>query len=214
MKILNSLSVPFYEFFCDPNLLDEIIPLVKNLKYRHDPNEAEFSSHYFYYEPLINWFDDCLEEVRKLYYNDNIKLSVVNCWATKTNFLKKLHVHTHQQSLVGGILYLDTFTSGETIFYHSNPWHDYTTKNVVNLASKAKVMETQLVTKILPEKGKLILYPPQLRHGTLQNKEKNTRYSIAFDAYFSGKITENSHWPYVEIKTTSLKELANKDVNS
>jgi hypothetical protein len=213
MKILNSLSIPFYEFHCDPNLLDEIKVRVENLNYITDENkEAEFSKNYFYYEPLINWFDECLEEVRKIYYNDNIKLEVVNCWATRTGFLKKLHTHAHQQSLVGGIFYLDTFTSGETVFYQSNPWQDYTTNNIVNIAAKQKVMATQLVTKILPEKGKLVLYPPQLRHGTLPNKEKKVRYSIAFDSYFSGRITDNSHWPYVEIKTTSLREIASKDL--
>jgi hypothetical protein len=213
MKILNSLSIPFYEFHCDPNLLDEIKVRVENLNYITDENkEAEFSKNYFYYEPLINWFDECLEQVRKIYYNDNIKLEVVNCWATRTGFLKKLHTHAHQQSLVGGIFYLDTFTSGETVFYQSNPWQDYTTNNIVNIAAKQKVMATQLVTKILPEKGKLVLYPPQLRHGTLPNKEKKVRYSIAFDSYFSGRITDNSHWPYVEIKTTSLREIASKDL--
>lgn len=213
MKVLNSLSVPFYEFFCDPNLLDQVTNLVENLEYKGDNTEADFSSQYFYYEPLIDWFDKCLEEVRKIYYDNNIKLEVVNCWATKTGFLKKLHTHTHQQSLVGGILYLDTFTSGETIFYQSNPWQDYRNKNFVNIASKSKVTDTQLTTKILPERGKLILYPPQLRHGILPNKEKKMRYSVAFDSYFSGKITENSRWPYVEIKTTSLKEIANKGIN-
>lgn len=212
MKILNSLSVPFYEFTCDSNLVDEVLPLVENLQYKNDENqEAEFSSQYFYYEPLIDWFDECLEKVRKIYYNESIKLEVVNCWATRTGFLKKLHTHTHQQSLVGGIFYLDTFTSGETVFYQSNPWQDYTTNNIINLSSKSKVMSTQLVTKILPERGKLVLYPPQLRHGTLPNKERKVRYSIAFDSYFSGKITDNSHWPYVEIKTTSLRELATKN---
>ena len=69
MKILNSLSIPFYEFHCDPNLLDEIKVRVENLNYITDENkEAEFSKNYFYYEPLINWFDECLEQVRKIYY--------------------------------------------------------------------------------------------------------------------------------------------------
>lgn len=212
MKILNCLSVPFYEFTCDHKIIDEIIPLVQNLEYKTNVNKdsADLSATYFYHEPLIDWFEECLEEVRKIYYNDSIKLEVVNCWATRTTFIKKHHPHTHQQAIVGGILYLDDFTSGETVFYHSNPWQLYHTNNIINLSNASKIQSTQLVTKILPEKGKLVLYPPHLNHGTLPNKDKKTRYSIAFDSFFSGKITENSHWPYVEIKTTSLKSIASK----
>lgn len=58
--------MPFYEFHCDPKLLDEITTMVENLKYNTDESqEAEFSTQYFYFEPLIDWFDECLEEVRK-----------------------------------------------------------------------------------------------------------------------------------------------------
>jgi len=210
MKIIPALSVPFYEFQCDETLLDEIYLLVQSMKFdTTEDGSAELSKDYFYHDKLISWFENCLEEVRKLYFIDEIKLSVTTCWATRTSFIHKHHIHTHQQSLVGGILYLEDSNSGETVFYHNNPWHKYHHDNIMNILDETKLSSTQIITKISPSKGKLILYPPHLVHGTNLNKNKKYRYSIAFDAYMSGKITKNSKWPYVEIKTTSLKEIYN-----
>ena len=208
MKQLDTLSIPFYEFRCNDKLVDEIYPLIKNLSYRQGDTSTELSEAYFYHKELFDWFNECLEKVKQLYFDDNLKIVITTCWATKTLPLQKHIIHNHQQTLIAGIFYLDTFQSGETIFYNNNPWTRYQNEHIMNISTKSSI-STKLTTKILPEKGKLILFPPQIYHGTSPNKDKKTRYTLAFDAFFSGKIYGNSNWPYVEINSTSLKDIDN-----
>lgn len=206
MLKIETLPIPFYEFHCPEEIIDEVTCIVEQMKFDNNGSETELSKEFFYHESLINWFEECLEHVKELYYIDSIKLSVVNCWATRTSFLQKQRLHDHQQSIVGGIFYLTTSQSGETVFYQDDPWLKLQTEKIVAVAA-GKNKPKKIMTKILPQKGKLILYPGHIMHETLVCKEK-IRYSIAFDSFFSGKIFANSKWPYVEIKTTSLKEIA------
>jgi len=204
MNIINALSVPFYEFKCDESIIDEIYPIVKDLEYDVKHDKTSLSRDYFYHEKLVSWFDECLEKIREIYFSDGLKLVVANCWATKTGFISNHHPHIHHQAIVGGILYLDDSDNGETIFYADNPWLRYQNQQIMSISDRKM---HQLTTRIKQEKGKLILYPPHILHGTSTNKDKKVRHTIAFDVFFSGRITANSNWPYVEIKTTSLKDI-------
>jgi len=216
MNIIDSLSVPFFEFKCDDALVDEVLNDLKNhefIPHSHfggsdttAPKKDVELTKTFYNKKLITWFDQCLEEVRKLYFIDTIKLEVTNCWATKNNLFSKHHLHNHNQSLVGGIFYLDTCDSAETIFCAPNPWQKYCNDHVMNIANQQLIEKNLLSTKIKQEKGKLILFPPHILHGTLPNKKMKTRYVVAFDSFFSGKIHDNAQWPYFEIKTTSIHD--------
>jgi hypothetical protein len=209
MNVIPCLSTPFYEFTCDPQLVDEVINEVKSGNYHSidgNNNTSEILNGPFYNKKLINWFEECLEQIRKIYFDDGLKLEITNCWATKNTFLSKHHIHEHNQSVVGGVFYLDDCDSGETIFYAKNPWHKYYHEHFMNVCSEDIYDKNHLVTKIKQEKGKLILYPPHILHGSTANKEKKARYVIAFDTFFSGRILKNSNWPYFEIKTTNIHE--------
>ena len=208
MLTIKTLSIPFYQFQCDPNLLEDVYVKVKNSNFKKEPNQIETSSTYFYDEKLINWFEECLSKIQLMYFNNNLKLEVVNCWATKTMPLNRHNIHDHQQAVVSGILYFDTCDTGETLFYIENPWQRYQNERIMNI-SETKQDKSKLVTTIKQEKGKLILYPPHIYHGTNVNKERNPRYTIAFDAFISGKITLNSQWPYVEIQSTNIHTINN-----
>jgi len=211
MKQIDALAVPFYEFRCDEKLIDEILPLIKNLDYKKNTDSAELSTQYFYHKELFKWFDECLEEVRQLYFDSTLKMVITTCWSTKTMPFKRHITHNHQQTLIGGILYLDDFQSGETVFTTPNPWLRYQNEHIMNVSTQ-QLSQSKLTTKIVPEKGKLVLYPPHIFHGTMPNKDKKIRHTLAFDAFFSGKIYENSNWPYVEINSSSLQEIVeNKD---
>jgi len=202
MNIVDTLSVPFYEFRCEESLINEIIPIVENLEYDVD-EKATLSKKYFYHEKLINWFDQCLKEFQSIYFDEEIELVIVNCWATKTNFLSNHHTHNHQTALVSGILYLYDSNSGETTFYVNNPWLRYQNNEIMPISYSKTNM---LTTKVKQEKGKLILFPPHIQHGTEKNKDRKIRHTIGFDVFFSGRITIHSEKPYVEIKSTSLRD--------
>jgi hypothetical protein len=216
MRIIDSLSVPFFEFKCEAALVDEVLLELKNQEFLphsnfvdstvNESNKTVELTNAFYNKKLMTWFEECLEQVRKLYFIDTIKLEITNCWATKNNLFSKHHLHNHNQSLAGGIFYLDDADSAETVFYSPNPWQRYHNDQIMNIADEKLIEKNLLATKIKQEKGKLVLFPPHVMHGTLPNKKMKSRYVIAFDAFFSGRIYDNARWPYFEIKTTSIHD--------
>lgn len=212
MNSVDTLSTPFYEFFCDPYLIDEVLPQVEKFTFSNgkdnDPSITKISQEFFYHAKLLEWFENCLEEVRKLYFIDSIRLNVTSCWVTNTSKLAKHRFHRHQQSIVSGILYLQDDSSGETVFLEKSPWGYYTENNFMNITDINQL--PQLKTVIKQEKGKLILFPSHILHGTNTTKSQNHRYTIAFDSFFSGRIFQNSQWPYFEVKSTTIKEIANQ----
>ena len=78
MKKIEVLSVPFYEFRCDPALMDEIQPLVESMNFEQKPSGVGISKDFFYHKTLFEWFNDCLEDVRKIYYIDIKKWNLLN----------------------------------------------------------------------------------------------------------------------------------------
>ena len=210
MKKIEVLSVPFYEFRCDPALMDEIQPLVESMNFEQKPSGVGISKDFFYHKTLFEWFNDCLEDVRKIYYIDSIRLVITNCWATRTNFASKHSRHVHHNAMVGGILYFSDAECGKTRFIEKNPWLRHTYDQFFVTGDQDKSPFNQLSTLITPERGKLILYPSHLEHETTANLEKKFRYVLAFDAFFTGRILHNAEWPYCEITSTSVEDVYNK----
>lgn len=211
MNIVNSLSTPFYEFQCPDNIIDTAIEEVKQLEFvsSNFNNSVDVSPTCYYNKELVNWFEECLEKIRQIYFIDSMRLVVTNCWATRTGFLKQHQSHTHSQSVVSGILYLEDADTGETVFTANNPWLRYHQDNIIAVSTQSIIENQSLYTKISPKKGKLIMYPSHIYHGTTINKNKKYRYSIAFDTFFQGKITYNAWWPYTEIKATNIHDSHN-----
>jgi uncharacterized protein (TIGR02466 family) len=193
MIINNLLSVPIYEFQCDESLINEISLLAIEDIYRKNQNNT-ITHDNFYHEKLFDWLDECTEKVKKIYFLDSIKLEITNCWFNKSKKLEYHHYHRHPNSIVSGILYLTTHDSGETVFYHTNPWREIGSNymaSIANLESSAVNLHTDfasLTEKIKPVKGKLILFPSSMTHGTRPNTDLIDRYSLSFNTYFSGEV--------------------------
>jgi uncharacterized protein (TIGR02466 family) len=189
MIINNVLSVPFYEFQCDEDLIDKIFSKAVDETFLTNLKNS-ITKENFYQESLYDWLDSCVEEVRKIYYTDTIKLKITNCWFNKSKKMELHHVHNHPSSIISGILYLTTHNSGETVFYQQNPWRQIGEKRIADISNR-KFTDfyedpAAIVSKVTPTKGKLILFPGSIRHGTRPNKESFPRYTLSFNTYFSG----------------------------
>jgi uncharacterized protein (TIGR02466 family) len=216
MIINKLLSVPIYEFQCDESIIDKIYNLAINEEFDSNTYNT-ISKKNFYNEELYDWLDDCLEEVRKIYYVDSIKFKITNCWINKSNKLQYHHVHSHPNSIVSGILYLTTHNSGETVFYYDNPWKKMVSTTRTVEIQKKIFPENEfhrdpitLTSMISPRKGKLILFPSSIFHGTKANKELFPRYSLSLNSYFSGSVSwGDGNINELVVNTVGVRELQN-----
>jgi uncharacterized protein (TIGR02466 family) len=147
---------------------------------------------HFYNEKLFDWFDQCIDQVCKIYFQNEISLPITSCWVNKSSKLEKHHTHQHSNAVISGIFYLTTHEKAETIFYYKNPFFELGITDVLHAAKNIDIKfedhPTTIIGKIKPEKGKLILFPSSLVHGTRPNLDSYPRYTVAFNTFFSGKI--------------------------
>lgn len=183
----------FYKSFCltDSKILEDVIVTIKGLTPQrnitnttlHQANNASY-----YHTELFDWFNRCLDELCAEEYISTIKLEITDCWLTKTQKFEKHHRHTHPNSIVSGIFYLDSCEYG-TNFYIPNIWAH--TTPLLTISKNLTVKET-----VKPEKGKLILFPSNIEHDTVFNNSTITRYTIAFNTFATG---------FMGTETTRLK---------
>lgn len=197
MQVNNLLSIPIYEFQCNDQLTEEIYNQAVLSKFTDNMSNKISDREHYYNAKLFDWFDQCIDQVSKIYFLNEISLPIISCWINKSSKLEKHHTHHHPNSILSGIFYLTTHDKAETVFYYKNP---YVEMGATSLILASKDLEKNLVDrpstimgKVAPEKGKLILFPSSITHGTRPNPDLHARYTISFNTFFSGKIHDKDH---------------------
>jgi len=193
MIINNLLSVPIYEFQLEnEKLIEEIYNQAVETEFIKNSSNMISDHKFFYHERLFDWFDQCIEQVKKIYFIDEISLPIVSSWFNKSSKLERHHIHRHPNSVLSGIFYLTSHDKSETIFYYDTPYFQL---GNTDLFLTSKYLKNSLAErpftitgKVQPKKGKLLLFPSSIHHGTRPNIDSHDRYTISFNTFFSGKI--------------------------
>lgn len=206
MIVNNLLSVPIYEFQCEEKLIEQVYLAALEEKYTTNQKNS-ITLNNFYHEELFNWLDSCVEKVKKIYYIDSINLKITNCWINKSKKLEYHHQHTHHNSVISGILYLTTHTSGETVFHNENIWQKIGQYPIANISNYFK--SADIIGSIMPIKGKLVLFPSIMEHRTKPNTDLFTRYTLSFNSYFHGTFS----WGDGEINKLHINTVGVRESN-
>jgi hypothetical protein len=191
MKPITLTSLDLYEFRCNEDLIDRVLSDIQESTIFWDPREGVSKAGYmdkdslksYYHEELFTWLQQCVDEVAAVHYPDK-KLSVSDSWLTQTKFSDTVSKHNHKFSIVSGLLYLTTHTRSETNFFFQDSWME--PYQMFNLTGPKQI-------SIKPEKGKLLLFRSDIYHSVEPHTDiKNTRYSLAFNAFFSGTLSDHS----------------------
>jgi len=177
-----------FEFQGDEDLVTNYYQEVvnsKKLKYKPISNNIEYAYPILKNDELINWMTSCLNEIGNLYF-ENVNLKINDIWLIKSNFLSAGKPHVHSLSIFSGLLYLDNHET-QTLFSVEDEFHKrylefyniiFKNSNTHKLAVKPKV-------------GKLIIWPSYLYHRIDAVKTKSIRYTLAFNSFFDGKVSDN-----------------------
>jgi uncharacterized protein (TIGR02466 family) len=201
-----------YVFTASQSLVDEVFAEVKNLKWTNNQVNM-ISQGFFYNEKMVEWFDECLDQVRKEKYPDVSRIVVTSCWANKNTRYKGHHIHYHPNSVISGIFYLTTHQTGETVFQVQDPWYNfddsliwYTGRSYNPGQPRGKLIQD----KNKPVAGNLVLFPSSLKHSVRPLNEVGERYTVSFNSFVDGTIGDNQTTK-ITLNTVRVRELYNSN---
>jgi uncharacterized protein (TIGR02466 family) len=143
--------------------------------------------------PLRGWIEDCVAEYFKATTNPkhNVNLRITQSWFNYSKPGQHHHKHSHPNSFVSGVFYLDTNLDDRIYFYRSgwqqikfppDSWNLYNSESWWFEAAQ----------------GRLILFPSSLEHMVPTIQGQKTRISMSFNTFPVGTVGD-------EMELTGLK---------
>ena len=219
-------KIPFgnflYEFHCPPEILKSATDNLNSMKseiHWMDTIPGDSSSTKagymdkeltvaYYDETLFNWFQECIDEV----VDDELpsaKQIICDSWLTKSAFgQSRLGSHVHSCSILSAVFYLTSHENTFTTFFpesylnrtvHSFFCHYTRPNELMNNLESRKIISKS-------EAGKLMIFPANALHTISQHKDRNIRYTLAFNTFFDGKTPGWNQTGFLEIATKSSKD--------
>jgi len=107
-------------------------------------------------------------------------------WFNWTEQNEQHHVHTHQNSFLSGVYYVETCDQDTISFYTDDRQCDF------DIGIKQNNPFNSQRYTIPAKKGSIIFFPSKLAHGVDVKQHGGTRCSLAFNTWLSGTI--GSHY--------------------
>ena len=191
-EVGNIFPTPVYTSKLEEKLTASELKFIdKNKKntYKNDGNLTS-KNHYILNEKPFKELKLQLELRVDDYFNkvicssDDIKPYITQSWLNYTEETQYHHNHAHPNSLVSGVLYLNSDPEFDKIIFIKNVYH----------AIKPSIKEYNLWNSdswYVPVKtGDILLFPSSLTHMVESKKGSNTRVSLAFNVFIKGEIGE------------------------
>ena len=125
-----------------------------------------------------------LDTYFKAVYNtsNNVALQITQSWLTLSRKGESHHSHTHPNSVVSGVLYVNVAGNDGINFYRNeeNLWFELEPSET-NYYNSYKI---HVATKV----GDLVLFPSSVKHGVNKVTEDIKRVSLSFNTFFSGEM--------------------------
>jgi len=199
--IINGIfSTPVYISKLERKFTDTELKFVKKSKLKIFPNEGNTTSNnnYILNEKPFNTLKKELDKIIKDYFDkvispsNNIKPYITQTWLNYTEKDQYHHQHSHDNSIVSGVLYLNADKENDKIKFIKEEYKiispEIKNYNVWNSESWFFSVET----------GQVVLFPSSLTHMVENKKGTNTRISLSFNTFITGILGDNK-------KLTELK---------
>ena len=125
-----------------------------------------------------------LDNYFKAVYNtsNKVALQITQSWLTLSRKGESHHSHTHPNSVVSGVLYVNVAGNDGINFYRNeeNLWFELEPSET-NYYNSYKI---HVATKV----GDLVLFPSSVKHGVNKVTEDIRRVSLSFNTFFSGEM--------------------------
>jgi len=137
------------------------------------------------FSELFQWINRCITEMKNYMSYDCDRIDITSSWfnVSMPDRNHYMNYHRHSMSFYSGVYYLTEGAS--TVF--EDPVIHRTQAQIEVLRKDYNPSEY-----IIPEPGKLVLFPSWVYHMSQTHLGKNSRYIISFNTMPAGKINHNS----------------------
>lgn len=151
-------------------------------------NQTSIDSYVFRNKELEKLEDFCLRSAGEYIENiispkDEISVYITQSWVNYTETNQSHHTHTHPNSYISGVLFVQTDEEKDTICFHNN--HGYTQYKVQTGNYNQFNSDSWWVPAI---SGTLLIFPSHLPHSVETVVSEKTRITLSFNTFLKGKM--------------------------
>ena len=191
-EVIPLFSTPLYlsEVLVD----DEIKNLIKNLKFMRmtDDNGDVSVDHYVLSNlKFKNLYDQIMMHVNRftkdiLNVTSSIDFEMKNSWAVRMSEGDYANRHYHNNCLLSGIVYVETYQNSGDIAFEKSPNYTSLFPSAVNVPMDPPNIFNSDLRDFTPKNNQIFIFPSHLLHQVTANFSGNIRYSLAFNFFPKG----------------------------
>lgn len=142
--------------------------------------------------PKLSRIKNFIEEKINMYFrnvisptSNNNQIYITESWISITKLGQSHHEHFHANSLLSGVMYLETIQENSIIFSNPNNQLFYFQQNPNQYNYGEAIFKTK--------KGTLLIFPSHIKHRVPMNKFDKDRVSLSFNTFVKGEINNESN---------------------
>ena len=210
MKILQLFPISIYSG--DVTFSDEELLFFKGLEQEKIISEGTYNGNITPDKQVLN-HDICaplkeqvqagLDEFLLNYYKIKFdgKFFVHRSWVLEHQPGHSAGAHSHPNSILSGVLYLDVPTdSGQIQFDKPDNYHNWINTDTLRFMVNEWHSYNCNSWRVIPYAGQLLIFPSHLKHQVTRNETKESRWSLAFDCFLEGLLDSGdtaTRGPYI-----------------
>jgi len=193
-NVIPLFSTPLFLTEVSP-VSDEIKTYISNLNYhKHDANIQLSDKKHILDDPILKPLREDIFREFEYYINDVLQIDsqelsweLTTSWTTKSEPGDSSDIHNHRNSLISGVVYLETNPdSGNITFNEFN--NNRLFYQMLDLKFKSFNIYNSSLWSINPQNYMMIFFPSVLFHQVSKNMSSQVRHSLAFNFFPKGKL--------------------------
>ena len=142
-------------------------------------------------EELNTFCLNSVSEFTTAIYGTQIDLCIEQSWLNITKENEYHHVHSHPNSIISGVFYIETSELDNICFYGSAAYDYQPVPGNNRWNSQSWWLPTP--------QGSLVLFKSNLKHGVPLLKKQGDRISLSFNTFFNGAFGDPLNLSYVSM---------------
>tara|TARA_R100001015_G_C4628258_1_gene188335 strand:+ start:2189 stop:2812 length:624 start_codon:yes stop_codon:yes gene_type:complete len=192
-QIHSIFPTPIYTIKIDREFTKQELNFVKQQKKHCSKNDGNFNTLDNYilnrkeFKNIKKFLDKCCKDYLDTVIcpKNNLELYITQSWLNYTEANQYHHRHEHPNSVVSGVLYIDSDIKNDKILFTNGKGYEQikpeTADNKWNLwNSKTWFFNV--------ETGNLFMFPSSTTHQVETKQGNNTRISLAFNTFYKGSV--------------------------
>lgn len=188
---------PIYYNSITKNLTDKELTIINKLETYKNEGNLVSQNNFILDTKLKSLKKEILKHIN--FYFDNILLAkdvkpyITQSWVNYTKLGQYHHKHTHPNSLVSGVLYINADEKNDAINFHKDKYSE------IHIQTKESNFFNSNSFMLPVKTNDLVLFPSSLYHSVFYKTGSNVRISLAFNVYVKGILGHKKELTYLRV---------------